>query len=47
MKDTGHIAMAERPETFNDLMMEFLASESGARRARPPTASRRSPRLSP
>jgi pimeloyl-ACP methyl ester carboxylesterase len=29
MKDTGHVSMAERPETFNDLMMEFLA-ENGA-----------------
>lgn len=25
MKDTGHIPMAERPGTFNDVMMEFLA----------------------
>ena len=30
MQDTGHVPMAERPETFNDLMMEFLAE----RRAR-------------
>jgi pimeloyl-ACP methyl ester carboxylesterase len=30
MKDTGHIAMAERPGTFNDLMMEFLAERERA-----------------
>jgi pimeloyl-ACP methyl ester carboxylesterase len=30
MKDTGHISMAERPETFNDLMMEFLAERGSA-----------------
>ena len=30
MKDTGHIAMAERPETFNELMMEFLAERGSA-----------------
>lgn len=30
MKDTGHIAMAERPETFNDLMMDFLAERGRA-----------------
>jgi pimeloyl-ACP methyl ester carboxylesterase len=29
MADTGHVPMVERPETFNDLMMEFLA-ESGS-----------------
>jgi pimeloyl-ACP methyl ester carboxylesterase len=28
MRDTGHIPMAERPNTFNDLLLEFLA-ESG------------------
>jgi pimeloyl-ACP methyl ester carboxylesterase len=33
MRDTGHIPMAERPETFNDLMMEFLA-ETGPASAR-------------
>jgi pimeloyl-ACP methyl ester carboxylesterase len=33
MKDTGHIPMAERPETFNDLMMSFLA-ETGPASAR-------------
>jgi pimeloyl-ACP methyl ester carboxylesterase len=30
MKDTGHISMAERPATFNDLMMEFLAEREPA-----------------
>ncbi len=29
MKDTGHIPMAERPEAFNDVLVEFLA-ETGA-----------------
>jgi pimeloyl-ACP methyl ester carboxylesterase len=29
MRDTGHIPMAERPQAFNDLLMEFLA-ETGA-----------------
>jgi pimeloyl-ACP methyl ester carboxylesterase len=33
MRDTGHIPMAERPGTFNDLMMEFLA-ETGPASAR-------------
>jgi pimeloyl-ACP methyl ester carboxylesterase len=28
MRDTGHIPMAERPQTFNDLLVEFL-SETG------------------
>jgi len=30
MRDTGHIPMAERPGTFNDLMMEFLAETGPA-----------------
>jgi pimeloyl-ACP methyl ester carboxylesterase len=30
MKDTGHVAMAERPQTFNDLMMDFLAERGRA-----------------
>ena len=30
MKDTGHVAMAERPQTFNDLMMEFLSERGPA-----------------
>jgi pimeloyl-ACP methyl ester carboxylesterase len=29
MKDTGHIPMAERPEAFNDVLVDFLA-ETGA-----------------
>jgi pimeloyl-ACP methyl ester carboxylesterase len=29
MKDTGHISMAERPQAFNDVVVEFL-SETGA-----------------
>jgi pimeloyl-ACP methyl ester carboxylesterase len=33
MQDTGHIAMAERPSAFNDLMMDFLA-ETGPASAR-------------
>jgi pimeloyl-ACP methyl ester carboxylesterase len=37
MKDTGHVSMAERPETFNDLMMEFLA-ERGAAADKAPAA---------
>jgi pimeloyl-ACP methyl ester carboxylesterase len=35
MKETGHIPMAERPATFNDLMMEFLA-ETGPASAKEP-----------
>jgi pimeloyl-ACP methyl ester carboxylesterase len=35
MEDTGHIAMAERPGPFNDLMMEFLA-ETGRASEREP-----------
>ncbi len=35
MTDTGHVPMAERPGTFNDLMMEFLASAGRRRRSRP------------
>jgi pimeloyl-ACP methyl ester carboxylesterase len=30
MEDTGHIAMAERPGTFNDLMLSFLAEHGPA-----------------
>jgi pimeloyl-ACP methyl ester carboxylesterase len=33
MRDTGHIPMAERPGTFNDVMMDFLA-ETGPASAR-------------
>jgi pimeloyl-ACP methyl ester carboxylesterase len=35
MKETGHIPMAERPGTFNDVMMDFLA-ETGPASAREP-----------
>jgi len=35
MKDTGHISMAERPETFNDLLVDFLA-ETGAAQEKEP-----------
>jgi pimeloyl-ACP methyl ester carboxylesterase len=27
MEDTGHCPMVERPETFNDLVVEFLAED--------------------
>jgi pimeloyl-ACP methyl ester carboxylesterase len=37
MRDTGHIPMAERPEAFNDLLMEFLA-ETGAAEEKEPVA---------
>ena len=29
-EDTGHMAMIERPQTFNDCLMEFLAAEPDA-----------------
>jgi pimeloyl-ACP methyl ester carboxylesterase len=29
-EDTGHMAMIERPQTFNDCMMDFLAEEPDA-----------------
>ena len=29
VEDTGHVAMLERPETFNGLMMDFLAEKAG------------------
>jgi pimeloyl-ACP methyl ester carboxylesterase len=29
-KDTGHMAMIERPQTFNDRLMDFLAEETDA-----------------
>jgi pimeloyl-ACP methyl ester carboxylesterase len=35
MKDTGHIPMAERPATFNDLMMGFLAETGPASAGEP------------
>jgi pimeloyl-ACP methyl ester carboxylesterase len=30
MEDCGHIPMAERPQAFNDLLVEFLAEEGRA-----------------
>ena len=30
MKDTGHIPMAERPQAFNDVLVEFLAETGPA-----------------
>ena len=35
MEDTGHVPMAERPRTFNKLLLEFL-SESGPAEAKEP-----------
>jgi pimeloyl-ACP methyl ester carboxylesterase len=32
-KDTGHMAMIERPQTFNDCLMEFLSEEPGPARS--------------
>jgi pimeloyl-ACP methyl ester carboxylesterase len=29
-EDTGHMAMIERPQTFNDCLIEFLAEERDA-----------------
>jgi cis-3-alkyl-4-acyloxetan-2-one decarboxylase len=36
MKDTGHIPMAERPQAFNDVLVDFLA-ETGAAEEKEPT----------
>jgi pimeloyl-ACP methyl ester carboxylesterase len=33
MEDTGHVSMIERPETFNRLLMEFIAEEQPAARS--------------
>ena len=30
MKDTGHVPMAERPQAFNDVLVDFLAEERPA-----------------
>ena len=35
MKDTGHIPMAERPEAFNDVLVEFLAETGSAEKKEP------------
>ena len=35
MRDTGHIPMAERPQTFNDLLVEFLAETGRAEEKEP------------
>ena len=35
MKDTGHIPMAERPQTFNELLVEFLAETGPAEEKEP------------
>jgi pimeloyl-ACP methyl ester carboxylesterase len=35
MRDTGHIPMAERPNVFNDLLLEFLAEEGSAEQKEP------------
>jgi pimeloyl-ACP methyl ester carboxylesterase len=37
MKETGHVPMAERPDTFNDVMLKFL-EETGPARAGEPVA---------
>jgi pimeloyl-ACP methyl ester carboxylesterase len=35
MEDTGHVPMAERPQAFNDLLMEFLAETGPAEEKEP------------
>jgi pimeloyl-ACP methyl ester carboxylesterase len=35
MKETGHVPMGERPNTFNDLMLEFLAETGPASATEP------------
>jgi pimeloyl-ACP methyl ester carboxylesterase len=35
MRDTGHIPMAERPQAFNNLLMEFLAETGPAEEKEP------------
>jgi pimeloyl-ACP methyl ester carboxylesterase len=39
MEDTGHTPMIERPPTFNDLLMEFLAEKGEARDNKRPEAA--------
>ena len=38
LEDTGHVAMLERPETFNDLVVDFLGAETREELAAPATA---------
>jgi len=42
MRDTGHVPMAERPEAFNDLLVDFLA-ETGPAEDKEPVAGRSEP----
>ena len=35
MKDTGHIPMAERPQAFNDVLVDFLAETGSAEEKEP------------
>ena len=35
MKDCGHIPMAERPQAFNDVLVEFLDEEGRAEEKEP------------
>jgi pimeloyl-ACP methyl ester carboxylesterase len=42
MRDTGHVPMAERPATFNELLLDFLA-ETGAAKDKEPVAGRSEP----
>ena len=42
MRDTGHVPMAERPETFNDVLLDFVA-ETGPAEEREPVAGRSEP----
>ena len=42
MRDTGHVPMAERPETFNQVLLDFLA-ETGPAEEREPVDGRSEP----
>jgi pimeloyl-ACP methyl ester carboxylesterase len=42
MRDTGHIPMAERPQAFNDVLMDFLA-ETGPAEAKEPVQGESQP----
>jgi pimeloyl-ACP methyl ester carboxylesterase len=35
MKDTGHVPMAERPQAFNDVLVDFLEEEGRAEEKEP------------